>query len=175
MYLRSVEHRLQYRDDQQTHELPADPAERALLAEAMDASSLEDFERELAQHRHFVAETFAQVLGDAGSERNGGDEGDDFHVRLWEAPALDESTEARLREAGFDDPEALVAIMARTRASSRYLQLPAAVAAALRHAGAAVAGDGGGASGAVPTRRQVFARLLDLLETVAAAAPTSRC
>ena len=35
---RNVEHRLQYRDDQQTQSLPADPVERTLLAEAAGAA-----------------------------------------------------------------------------------------------------------------------------------------
>ncbi len=166
LYLRRVEHRLQYREDHQTHDLPIDPAERTLLAEAMEAPSLEAFERDLAHHRSVVAQTFAQILGDAGSDRGDGNGGDDFLVRLWDAPVEDESMDARLREAGFDDPEALVATLARTRASGRYLQLPAAsrqrfdtllpqvLATAAAHPGLAGA-------------QQVFTRMLGLLESVA--------
>jgi len=39
-FLRNVEHRLQYRDDRQTQELPADRSERALLAETLGYSDL---------------------------------------------------------------------------------------------------------------------------------------
>jgi glutamate-ammonia-ligase adenylyltransferase len=64
-FLRRVEHALQYREDEQTHLLPADPAQRAGLAAAlgMDANG---FERVLSEHRAFVAETFRDAFRLAG-------------------------------------------------------------------------------------------------------------
>ncbi len=64
VFLRRTEHRLQYRDDQQTHQLPADADERALLAQAMGFAALRDFDAELRRHRAQVSEQFAQVFGD---------------------------------------------------------------------------------------------------------------
>ncbi|HTJ99149.1 MAG TPA: bifunctional [glutamate--ammonia ligase]-adenylyl-L-tyrosine phosphorylase/[glutamate--ammonia-ligase] adenylyltransferase [Bordetella sp.] len=71
-FLRRVEHALQYREDEQTHLLPADPAQRAHLAAAlsMDADA---FERTLTEHRAFVEDTFRNAfrLAGVGDGENG--------------------------------------------------------------------------------------------------------
>ncbi len=160
VFLRNVEHRLQYRDDQQTHQLPQDPGERALLAEAMDCTVAE-FDTALARHRGVVAFTFAQTLGDDGNATN---QADPLFTAAWEDPRLTPELRAQWREAGYADPDALFASLARVRSSSRYLQLPAAsqqrfdtlvphlLAVASAHPGLAGA-------------QVVFERLLELLET----------
>jgi len=77
-YLRRLEHRLQYRDDRQTQRLPSDPAERSLLASAMDCASSAAFDEALAAHRADIArqfnaaETFGDVaIGHRPARRNG--------------------------------------------------------------------------------------------------------
>jgi glutamate-ammonia-ligase adenylyltransferase len=161
-FLRCTEHRLQYRDDQQTHQLPADPAERALLAEAMGCPSVSAFDALLARHRAFVSDQFAQVFGE--------------HVRaparapspytvLWEEPALTDAGRTALANTGFADPEALFETLTRVRAGSRYLQLPALSRQrfdALLPQLLAVAAANPGKAGA----QVVFKRLLQLLEAV---------
>jgi glutamate-ammonia-ligase adenylyltransferase len=69
-FLRRVEHFLQYREDEQTHLLPPDPAGCAALASAM-GMPLPEFEQVLATHRQFVAQTFRNAFRIAGM---GGDE-----------------------------------------------------------------------------------------------------
>jgi len=162
VFLRDVEHRLQYRDDAQTHQLPEDPEEQARLAEAMDASETE-FDRALAQHRRLVSFTFAQTFGDSGSSPA---TANTIYAELWNEPAPSPESSERLRDAGFDDPDALVAILARVRNSVRYQQLPAASRQRvdlLMPQLMASAADHPGLSGA----QTVFERLLALLETVA--------
>ncbi|WP_082988077.1 bifunctional [glutamate--ammonia ligase]-adenylyl-L-tyrosine phosphorylase/[glutamate--ammonia-ligase] adenylyltransferase [Bordetella bronchialis] len=77
-FLRRVEHALQYREDEQTHLLPAEPAQRAGLAAALRMDP-DAFERTLAEHRGFVEETFRNAFrlagvgdgdGGAGASRN---------------------------------------------------------------------------------------------------------
>ncbi len=58
VFLRMVEHRLQYRDDAQTHDLPHDDADRAALAEAMACSDAAAFDRLLDRHRNNVDRHF---------------------------------------------------------------------------------------------------------------------
>lgn len=67
-YLRKLEHRLQYRDDQQTHLLPTDKEVRAGLASAMGHTDLQQFEHTLRQHRELVHELFRNVFREAGME-----------------------------------------------------------------------------------------------------------
>jgi glutamate-ammonia-ligase adenylyltransferase len=162
IFLRNVEHRLQYRDDRQTHQLPEDPDERALLAQAMDSTPAE-FDEALGGHRGVVAFTFAQTLGEDG---RAADQADPLFTAAWEDPQLTPELRTLWREAGYPDADALVASLARARSSSRYLQLPAGsrqrfdtlvphlLAVASAHPGLAGA-------------QVVFARLLSLLETVA--------
>ncbi len=162
VFLRNVEHRLQYRDDAQTHDLPDDAVERAALADAMRMTPA-GFDDALRGHRNIVSFTFAETF------RGTDGEADEAHTRfaaIWERPQDDEDSRAQLREAGYEDPVAVLAILARMRTSGRYRELPASsrqrvdalmprlLAAALAHPGL---------SGPLA----VFERLVALLETVA--------
>ncbi|HEY5863184.1 MAG TPA: bifunctional [glutamate--ammonia ligase]-adenylyl-L-tyrosine phosphorylase/[glutamate--ammonia-ligase] adenylyltransferase, partial [Casimicrobiaceae bacterium] len=122
-FLRNVEHRLQYRDDRQTQALPGDPAELAALAEAMAHSSSDAFVRALDRHRRDVEAQFALVLGESASAAAPDDDAAPY-VALWDDPAPSPETLARLAEAGFGDPQALVDLLRHAREATRYTQLP---------------------------------------------------
>ncbi len=57
-FLRRLEHRLQYYDDQQTQALPRDDEHRALIAEAMGHVSWDSAASQLDGHRRHVQEAF---------------------------------------------------------------------------------------------------------------------
>lgn len=63
-FLRRVEHRLQYAEDQQTHTLPRGEESRARLAQAMGCADYPAFMRALDAHRNAVRAHFETVLGD---------------------------------------------------------------------------------------------------------------
>lgn len=63
VFLRRVEHRIQYLDDQQTHVLPSGDEDLAWIAETMGYASCCPFLSELDQHREFVAQEFDILLG----------------------------------------------------------------------------------------------------------------
>jgi glutamate-ammonia-ligase adenylyltransferase len=65
MFLRRTEHMLQYREDEQTHMLPREAAQRTALAQAMGLSAGE-FEDTLAAHRAFVSQAFCNAFRIAG-------------------------------------------------------------------------------------------------------------
>jgi glutamate-ammonia-ligase adenylyltransferase len=160
LHLRALEHRLQYRDDQQTQDLPADPGELALLAEACGAADVAAFESELATHRRNVAAQFDSVFGDASPQT-----GASPLRAVWEAPQ-GTASRATLAEAGYRDPDALLARLVSTQAGARYAQLPAlsrqrfdALVPQLLECAARAAAEGHDA-------QAVFTRLLDLLEAV---------
>ena len=62
IFLRQVEHRIQYLDDQQTHILPTNPDDLQWLAHTMRYPSTESFMQALTQHRELVAHEFDLLL-----------------------------------------------------------------------------------------------------------------
>ncbi len=68
-FLRRVEHRIQYLDDQQTHVLPCTDEDLAFIAHSMGYDSCCPFLSELDTHREFVAQEFDTLLGGA-AEKN---------------------------------------------------------------------------------------------------------
>ncbi|NBY72294.1 MAG: bifunctional [glutamate--ammonia ligase]-adenylyl-L-tyrosine phosphorylase/[glutamate--ammonia-ligase] adenylyltransferase [Betaproteobacteria bacterium] len=74
VFLRQVEHRIQYLDDQQTHVLPAQDEDLLWMALSLGFDDVPGFLETLNTHRDFVALEFDQLLGgDApsrGNERN---------------------------------------------------------------------------------------------------------
>ena len=63
VFLRRVEHRIQYLDDQQTHILPTDDADLDWIARTLGYDSACPFLCELDTHREFVAQEFDRLLG----------------------------------------------------------------------------------------------------------------
>nr|WP_326535582.1 bifunctional [glutamate--ammonia ligase]-adenylyl-L-tyrosine phosphorylase/[glutamate--ammonia-ligase] adenylyltransferase [Pseudorhodoferax sp.] len=63
VFLRRVEHRIQYLDDQQTHVLPSGDEDLAWIAQTLGYASCCPFLSELDQHREFVAQEFDILLG----------------------------------------------------------------------------------------------------------------
>ena len=67
-FLRRVEHRIQYLDDQQTHVLPTQDDDLAWIARAMGHAETRPFLAELDSHREVVAQEFDALLG--GNKRD---------------------------------------------------------------------------------------------------------
>jgi len=116
-FLRRLEHRLQYLDDAQTHELPADSRDQALIAAAMGFDDYAAFMTRLDAQREQVSRHFDGVF--AGPVR-------DEHscAPLWLGQLDAEAAQERLSVLGFADTGAALARLAGARASPRYLQLP---------------------------------------------------
>jgi glutamate-ammonia-ligase adenylyltransferase len=68
IFLRNVEHRLQYLDDAQTHELPTDAGDRTRLAQMANFASWENFLAVLSAHRQAVTRHFRAVFAEPGAE-----------------------------------------------------------------------------------------------------------
>ena len=64
-FLRQVEHRVQYLDDQQTHMLPTSDADLLWIAQTMGFEKTSDFLCGLGSHRELVAQEFDALLGGA--------------------------------------------------------------------------------------------------------------
>ncbi|ABM60523.1 bifunctional [glutamate--ammonia ligase]-adenylyl-L-tyrosine phosphorylase/[glutamate--ammonia-ligase] adenylyltransferase [Verminephrobacter eiseniae] len=63
VFLRQVEHRIQYLDDQQTHVLPTRDDDLAWIAHTLDYQDCRAFLRQLDAHRELVAQEFDRLLG----------------------------------------------------------------------------------------------------------------
>ena len=73
IFLRNVEHRLQYKNDQQTHSLPENPDDLAALSKTMNFDSVENFLQQIEQIRQNVNEHFNTIFAEpelAESKKN---------------------------------------------------------------------------------------------------------
>jgi glutamate-ammonia-ligase adenylyltransferase len=176
VFLRNVEHRLQYRDDQQTQTLPADAVEREALARAMGYADASRFEAALAAHRSEVETQFEAVFGDTRRRDTvaAGDRapsaptemGAHEFAALWREEASPEVARSTLERAGFGDPPALLGMLARVRESRRYLQLPALSRQRFDTLVPQLLATAAGERVAGTDPQTVFQRLLGLLEAV---------
>ncbi len=131
-FLRRLEHRLQYLDDAQTHVLPGNDDDRALLAESMGFAGYPAFLDALASvravvTRHFSA-TFSEPEDNAQSTQGGGHNG---LKALWSETVDPEAALATLRSAGFRDASTVLEQVRALREGSRYRALPASSQARL--------------------------------------------
>jgi glutamate-ammonia-ligase adenylyltransferase len=168
-YLRRTEHALQYREDEQTHLLPSDPALRAGLAAALGQSP-EAFESDLARHREFVAQTFRnsfRLVGmsdedaaDAGVTGPGADETDGAPQDGSESA----TPVARQIQASFGDAAApLLARVEALLSSHRIRSLPETS----RQRVEALLPSAVRAAQATSAPMEAAVRLFDLVETIA--------
>ena len=124
LFLRALEHRLQYRDDRQTQRVPSAIGERELLAETLAFASPEAFEQALSAHRAQVAHQFNSVF-EAPDDASATGDGATGYGALWDDPQPVPEHLTELERAGFADPREVVAALSQLRASRRYLRLPA--------------------------------------------------
>ena len=120
VFLRQLEHRLQYLDDAQTHTLPADKADRALVAGSMGFASWDKFAAALDAHRERVSQQFEQIFSTQEAPRHP-------LAPLWQGD-LDAGggAEERLEALGFRSSTDLAARLRAIRGSARYADLPEA-------------------------------------------------
>ncbi len=114
-FLRRLENALQAIGDQQTHELPTDPLDRARLAYALGAESWDDLASKVRAQRDAVQ---AQFLEAAAGEHDGvpNTEVTVSWETAWEAGEFDEV----LAEYGLADDTAVAELLAGLRNSPSY-------------------------------------------------------
>ena len=112
-FLRRLEHRLQYLDDAQTHELPQTHEDQLLVARAMGFASWDSFRTALAARRARVSWHFEQLFSVEEAPSHA-------LAPLWAGERAEES----LAQLGFRDPEGAAARLAALRKSGRYIGLP---------------------------------------------------
>ena len=119
VFLRTLEHRLQYADDAQTHALPTGDEDQGLIAEAMNFARYADFREQLERHRSAVTRHFEAVFEAARQSP-------EVHpsAQLWHAELAGDEAAERLRALGYSSPEQTWQRLIALRASNRYRRLP---------------------------------------------------
>ncbi len=112
LFLRQVEHRIQYLDDQQTHVLPTRDDDLAWIAQSLGHASSGTFLAELDRHRELVAQEFDALLGGGKAD----------------CKSCGGASSAMVSPAGFDDlleslPQGLRQRVAAWRQQPRFLAL----------------------------------------------------
>lgn len=117
VFLRNLEHRLQYLDDAQTHDLPASEADRQLIAESMGFANHAELMTALDVHRKIVSQQFDQVFSDPSDEAHELD-------RVWSSSNAPDDVDPLLTQLGYSNPHSVSQRLGALHASARYQQLP---------------------------------------------------
>jgi glutamate-ammonia-ligase adenylyltransferase len=158
-FLRRLEHRLQYHEDEQTQALPAAPERRAAIAEAMDFAGWDAMMAALDRHRAGVQEAFNALF-----ERRTASSASALEARLTDPQGVvdPQGLEEDLRATGLADPAPVANRLAAFVRSRRYHGLAAASRARVERllpaAMQAAANEDG--------RPETATRLLDLIEAI---------
>ncbi len=115
IFLRNLEHRLQYLDDQQTQALPEDAQQQAIIATAMGYHDYVELLAALEPLREFVSQQFESVFG---SKQAAGDN------IGWHDGVTAEELTATLIVHGYDDSAALADTLLQFHRGNRYQRLP---------------------------------------------------
>lgn len=121
IFLRNLEHRLQYLDDRQTQDIPENDADRALIAEAMGFADYAGFDLELERHRVAVTRHFDAIFAGPTAQ----DETDRACSDVWLGAMADADAAGTLHKLGYRDSENVVQQLARLRAGTRYRRMSA--------------------------------------------------
>ncbi len=122
-FLRKLEHRLQYLDDQQTQTLPKNPEDQQLISAAMGFQDYAHFTQQLDVHRMQVSRHFGLIFAAPKKSPT-----HDMLSHLWqthtEDTAHNEAATTQLTTLGFDEPKKISERVQQFYQSQFYLQLP---------------------------------------------------
>ncbi|OFZ66197.1 MAG: bifunctional glutamine synthetase adenylyltransferase/deadenyltransferase [Betaproteobacteria bacterium RBG_16_56_24] len=116
VFLRNLEHRLQYLDDQQTQELPEKPEDREIIADVMGYPDYAAFLEELDRHRALVSLQFEQIFGEQHEAQN--------EAQLWREDITAEELSSTLKNMGYPAAPDSAQRLLQLRSGNRYRQLP---------------------------------------------------
>ena len=116
IFLRNLEHRLQYLDDNQTQELPGNAADQHIVANAMGYVDYAELLKVLDRHRTLVGGQFEQIFGSQQTEPN--------NLQLWREGITVADLSTQLEKLGYNQPQDSAQRLLQLRTGNRYRQLP---------------------------------------------------
>ena len=116
VFLRNLEHRLQYLDDQQTQELPENTEDQEIIATAMGYPDYAALLKQLDLHRALVTLQFEQIFSAPLEEQS--------DAQLWREEISADELNSRLEKLGYQTAPESAQRLLQLRASNRYQQLP---------------------------------------------------
>ncbi|GAA4025452.1 bifunctional [glutamate--ammonia ligase]-adenylyl-L-tyrosine phosphorylase/[glutamate--ammonia-ligase] adenylyltransferase [Actimicrobium antarcticum] len=123
-FLRNLEHRLQYLDDAQTHTLPANDADRLLVAQMMGYADTAGLLAALEAQRQLVSSQFDAIFSDKNGTQESGDTiSPDIHAAIASGEPLEAIAE-HLTTLGFGEPQQAAQRLLSTWQSARVQALP---------------------------------------------------
>ena len=155
VFLRRVEHRLQFVEDKQTHMLPEAEDARASLARSMDFADWPALLDILNQHREKVSRHFGEIFSDPEA-------GEHPLTGIWLGQHDEDTAVETLGNLGYRQPREAITRLAEMRIANRYLQLPSTNRSRLDAVGPRLIE----AAGATNDPDTTFARGLSFLEGI---------
>ena len=122
VFLRNLEHRLMYVDDQQTQDLPKTDEAKARIANAMNYKNWEALLSALNAHRKIVAQHFDATFSKKSQTQSKLETS--AETAIWQDIIEKEAALKALFDSGYTDAEQTLARLQMLRASNRYQQLP---------------------------------------------------
>lgn len=118
IYLRNVEHRLMYIDDQQTQDLPKSEESKQRLLMMMGLNSWGEFLAQLNHHRAIIQAHFDATFSDAGHQAL------EQETAIWQGTIEQVGALDYLNSLGYLDTSETYQRLQALHQSSRYKQLP---------------------------------------------------
>lgn len=117
VFLRRIEHRLQYVEDAQTHDLPANAEDQTLLAQSLGFADYAALCDEIQKQRLIVSRQFIAVFADPNVERHPLQD-------IWLQNDEPEALRQKLAALGYRDAAQALERLQAFRRSARYRNLP---------------------------------------------------
>lgn len=125
VFLRNLEHRLMYVEDQQTQDLPKSDAAKARIALAMNFADWTSFYAQLEVYRKAVQHCFDEVFQDGSTPIHINQPAHHASIKeLWQGVVVDNEAETVLATIGYAVPKETLRRLKALHTSARYQQLP---------------------------------------------------
>src|SRR5450830_465714 len=124
IFLRNLEHRLQYVNDAQTHDLPTTAMNQAVIAFAMNEPDWASLSIKLEAIRAFVSGQFSEVFAVQQSADIVTDGDIEQLAKLWKGQLDEAQMILKLGDLGYSAPDEASAIIASFHTSNKIQHLP---------------------------------------------------